>query len=155
MKAGEVSNWSRVLWTVLGLMLVGPFLAGLAVAGAIILAPVFKLAPLLPEGLPNAGVSGVTAFVWAALPSAVAAILVAPVVVRSGTVSLLWAAAAGVLGFFLATLVTDMPFRDSIPGLAFLAALVAIGVRYALMAGGIITESDGASSPKDRGGRGP
>lgn len=140
MKQSEVSNWSRALWTVLGLMLVGPFVAGMAVAGAIIAAPVLKLGSLLPDGLPNAGVAAAATFVWAAVPSALAAVLIAPMVMRSGTVSFLWAAAAGVIGFFLATLFTDMPYRDVLPVLAFLAALVVLFVRYALMAGGIIKD---------------
>ncbi|MEO1282199.1 MAG: hypothetical protein AAFV69_10735 [Pseudomonadota bacterium] len=134
----EISNWSRALWTGLGLMLVGPFLAGVGVLAAVGLAPVFQLEPLLPDGLPNAGIAAIFAFVWAAVPCAIAALVLVPIVVRNGTMGALWAAAAGVLGFFVATIFTEMPYREQMPVLAFLAAIVALGVRYALLAGGIL-----------------
>ncbi|MEO1204996.1 MAG: hypothetical protein AAFV45_01565 [Pseudomonadota bacterium] len=134
----EISNWSRALWTGLGLMLVGPFLAGLGIMTAVGLAPILQLEPLMPVGLPNAGIAAVFAFVWAAIPCAIAALVLVPIVVRNGTMGALWAAAAGVLGFFIAAIFTEMPFREQLPALAFLAALVALGVRYSLLAGGIL-----------------
>ncbi|MEM1371357.1 MAG: hypothetical protein AAGG72_03905 [Pseudomonadota bacterium] len=137
----QVSNSQRALWTGLGLMLIGPFLAALGVVAAVGLAPVFQLEPLLPPGLPPAGFAGITVFVWAAIPSAIATAILVPVVLRQGTFSNLWAAVAGVTGFFLSILFMEMPFRQHVPALAFLAAFAAIGVRYALLSGGILIQA--------------
>lgn len=135
----EVSNWSRGLWTFLGLMLVGPFLAGLGVALAVGLAPPLGLEPLMPDGLPNAGIAGIFTFVWAAVPCAIAALIIVPVVIYTGSFGMVVAAAGGVIGFFVSTIITTMPYQDILPALAFFAALVALGVRYALAAGGIVS----------------
>lgn len=137
----EVSNWSRALWTFLGLMLVGPFLAALGVVIVLLSAPPLGLGALLPADLPNAGIAGIFTFVWSAVPAAIAALVIVPVVIASGGFGVLVAAAAGVVGFFVATLFTDMAYRDYLPALAFLSALVALGVRYALMAGGILKDA--------------
>jgi len=145
------SNGARALWTFLGLMLIAPFLAGLAVAVIVGLAGPLGLGPLLPDGLPNFGVAGLFAFVWAVLPSVIASLVIVPVVWRTGTFGMLVAVVAGVFAFFLATIFTEMPYREVMPGLALLAAVVTLGVRYCLMAGGIILEGEAADAVKPGG----
>lgn len=137
----DVSNWSRALWTGLGLMLVGPFFAALGVVVAMLLGPPLGLGPLLPGDLPDPGFAGLFTFVWSAVPAGLAALVIVPVVGVTGSVGALVAAAAGVAGFFIATLFTDFAYRDFMPAMAFLAALVALGVRYALMAGGVLKDA--------------
>lgn len=139
----KVSNLQRAFWTFLAYTLIGPFLAGLGVAAAVILAPILQLSPLLPAGLPNAGIAAVLAFVWSALPAAIAGLAMFALVWRTGGFGALSAAAAGVAGFGIALAFSNMPYREYLVALAFFAALVSLGVRYALMTGNILKDGSG------------
>ena len=134
----EPSNLARAMWVFLGYMLVGPFFSGLAVALAVIVAPVIGMGAWLPDPLPPVGVAAVAAFVWAAIPSALAAIIVIPRVVRTGRFGWVEAAIGGVVGFAAVAVSSGVPGRELLPGLAFLAGLVSIAVQRAMEAGGII-----------------
>ena len=134
----EPSNLQRAFWTALGYLLVGPFLAGLGLAVVLILAQLFKLQGLLPDSLPNVGITAVTTFVWSVLPAALTAVILVPLVLRRGTFGWIEAAAAGVVAFAAVVAFSNMPHREYLPALAFLAGLVSLGVRQALRTGNII-----------------
>lgn len=134
----EPSNLARAMWVFLGYMLVGPFFSGLAVTIALFAAPVIGMGAWLPDPLPPVGVAGVSAFVWAAIPSALAAIIVIPRVLRLGRFGWIEAAIGGVVGFAAVAVTTGVPGRELLPGLAFLAGIVSIAVQQAMEAGGII-----------------
>lgn len=136
----QVSNVQRAFWVFLGFTLVAPLFAGLVVVAVLVAAPLLQLSPLLPTGLPNAGQAGVTAFIWSAMPAAVSGLLLASLVLREGTFSLLWAAAAGIVSFTLAALFLPFGFPTLLTPLALLAGLIAVATRYAMAAGGIITD---------------
>lgn len=134
----EPSHRSRAMWVFLGYMLVGPFFAGLAVVVMLALAPLLGMQAWLPADTPPVGVAGVTAFVWAALPSAVAAAIIMPRVLRVGRFGWIEAGIAGVIGFSAVALFTDAVPRELFGGLAFAAGLVSAGVQKALESGGVI-----------------
>ncbi len=136
-----VSNTQRGFWVFLGYTLVGPFFAGLAVVAIIVLAPLLKLTPLLPQDLPAVGEAGLRTFIWAAPPSAMTALALLPLVFRDGTFAVLWAAAAGIVSFAIAGVLFPIGLPEHLTALAFLAAFVAIAVRAALIAGGILIET--------------
>lgn len=132
------SNGARALWTFLFYTLCGPFLAALIYAAAIVLAPPLKLGPLLPAGLPALGEATVGVFVWSALPAALAALILVPMVLRRGTFGWIEAAAAGVIAFAAATVLAPFQNYGGLSVLAFLAGVVALLVRYVLLAVGIL-----------------
>jgi len=134
----KTSNLQRAFWTFLGYMLVGPFFGALAIALILGGAPFFGLGELLPTDLPPVGAATVTVFIWSVMPSAVAAIIAVPFVLRCGRFSWIGAAVAGIAGFALIAILTEIPFRDLFAQLAFLAGLVSLAVRQALVAGSIL-----------------
>ena len=134
----EPSTLARAMWVFLGYMLVGPFFAGLAVAIALTVGPVVGMEGWLPEPLPPVGQTAIAAFIWAAIPSALATIVVLPRVLSIGRFGWIDAAAGGVVGFAVVAVLTGTPGRELLPGLAFVAGLVSICVQRAMEAGGII-----------------
>ena len=82
--------------------------------------------------------TAIAAFIWAAIPSALAAIVVLPRVLSIGRFGWIDAAAGGVIGFAVVAVLTGTPGRELLPGLAFVAGLVSICVQRAMEAGGII-----------------
>lgn len=137
-KDDEPSNLSRAMWVFLGYMLVGPFFAGLLVAAGLIVAPLAGMGAWLPDPLPPVGPGAVTAFVWAAIPAALAAFIVLPRVLRTGRFGWIEAAIGGAIGFAAVSVVTGLPGREYLAGLSFVAALVSVGVQRALEQGGVI-----------------
>ncbi|MCH9806575.1 MAG: hypothetical protein K0U74_02480 [Alphaproteobacteria bacterium] len=137
------SNISRAMWVFLGYMLVGPFFAGLAVAVSLLVAPLIGMERWLPDPIPPVGPGAISAYVWAAIPAALAALMVIPLVLRIGRFGWIHAAAAGVAGFGLVAVVTGSPERDLLPVLAFIAGLVSIGVQQAMESGGVIEKAEG------------
>ena len=105
----DPSRGQRLLFTFLGCTLVGPFLAGFSVFAMLILARPLQLDGLIPVGVANPGHSALATFVWSAVPSALAAIGLAWPVWNHATFSWLSAAAAGAVGFMLASIATDSP----------------------------------------------
>lgn len=134
----EPGNGARAMWVFLGYMLVGPLFAGLAVAVALIVFPIVGMQAWLPDPLPVVGPAAITAYVWAAIPAALAAIVVIPRVLRNGHFGWIEAAAAGVVGFAAVAIVTGSPPREYMAGLSFVAGLVSILVQRAMESGGII-----------------
>lgn len=134
----NAGNLQRAFWTFLGYMLVAPFFGALAIALILGAAPLLGVGGLLPEGLPPVGAAVVTVFVWSVMPSAIIAVIAALLVLKSGRLSWIAAAVAGVAGFALVAFATGMPFRELFAQLAFLAGLVSLAVRQALVAGKII-----------------
>lgn len=143
-KNDEPGNLARAMWVFLGYMLVGPFFAGLAVAIALLAGPLIGMGAWLPDPLPGAGPAAIAAFVWAALPSALAAFVVLPRVIRIGRFGWIEAAIGGVIGFAAVAVVTGMPDRAMLPGLSFIAGLVSVCVWRALEAGGVIRVGEGS-----------
>ncbi len=137
------SNISRAMWVFLGYMLVGPLFAGLAVAVALLVGPVVGMERWLPDPVPPVGPGAIGAYVWAAVPAALAALMIIPLVLRIGRFGWIHAAAAGVAGFGLVAVVTGTPSRELLPVLAFVAGLVSIGVQLALESGGVIGKAEG------------
>lgn len=133
-------NSQRALFTVLGYALVGPLLAGFTTLAGLILARPLKLDALLPPGLPNPGQAAIAAFVWAAIPAAIAGLALAVIVWRRGGFPWLSAAAAGGIAFMLAAIAMPLPRGFALAPLTALATFIAIGVRQALLRGGIIAD---------------
>jgi hypothetical protein len=133
----KISNTVRTLWMVLVTSLAVPFFAGLIIVALQFLRPAsdFFLPPRPGEAI---GEIGVDAFVWSALPATVAALGLTPFVLQHGTYTWLQAAIAGVLAFMAGAIIFPFPAGPAMPFLAFLAGLMAIGMRALLIAGGIL-----------------
>jgi len=134
-----MTNAQRALWTFLVYALVAPFFAALIVVAVVILADALGLGELLPAGRPPVGAVGVRAFVWSAVPAVLAALALAPAVLRNGGFGWIIAAVAGVLAFAIAAGLFPLPgLDDARPYLAFLAGLGAVAVREVLVRGRIL-----------------
>lgn len=138
-RASEPGNTQRALFTFLGYALVAPLFVGVATLAALILAAPLKLDALIPSGLGNPGQAAIAAFVWAAIPAALAGSALAALVWRQATFSWLAAAAAGGIAFMLTVIVMPLPASLALTPLTALAAFIAIAVRSALVSGGIIS----------------
>jgi hypothetical protein len=116
--------------------LAAPFFASLVIVALALGRPLTEF--LLPEaaGTP-AGEIAVDAFAWGALPATVAALGLTPFVLQHGSYTWLQAAVAGVLGFLAGAIIFPLE-GGAPPFLAFIAGLVAIGMRAMLIAGGIL-----------------
>jgi hypothetical protein len=134
----EIGNGQRALWTFLFFTLCGPFFAALTYAIAILLAAPLGLGSLLPQGLPPLPEAVMGVFVWSALPAALAAVILLPIVWRRGTFGWVEAAAAGVVAFAAAAVLAPFQNFGGLSVLAFLAGLIAIAVRHVLLAAGIL-----------------
>lgn len=135
----SISNAMRTLWMVLITSLAAPFFAGLIFVGLQFLGPATNFL-LPPHGSEAIGDVAVDAFVWSALPATVAALGLTPFVLQNGTYPWLHAAVAGVLGFMAGVIIFPFSAGPAMPFLAFLAGLLAIGMRALLIAGGILRE---------------
>lgn len=138
----QVSNGQRAFWTFLFYTLCGPFFAALVYALAVLLAPPLKLGALLPADLPPIGEAVAGVFVWAAIPAALAAIGLIPMVLRRGHFGWIEAAAAGVIAFAAAAALMPFDARGSLPVLAFTAGLVSLAVRHVLLTANILVPPD-------------
>lgn len=134
----EAGNGQRAFWTFLFFTLCGPFFAALAYAAVVILAPPLKLGALLPAGLPSLGEAVAGVFVWSALPAALTALGLVPMVLRRGTFGWVEAAAAGVIAFAAATVIAPFQHDVTLAVLAFCAGLVSLAVRTVLLAVNIL-----------------
>jgi hypothetical protein len=133
----KLSNTVRALWMVLITSLAAPFFAGLVFVALQLISPAtgFLLPPHPGEAL---GDVAVDAFVWSALPATVAALGLTPFVLQHGTYGWLEAAVAGVVAFAAGAIIFPFAAGSALPFLAFLAGLVAIGMRSLLIMGGIL-----------------
>lgn len=141
----EVGNGQRALWMVLITSLAAPFFASLLCVGLALAMPATGLAMpgfAMPGAeTPALGEFAVNVFAWSALPATVAALGLTPFVLQSGTYSWLHAAVAGVLAFMAAAIIFSFPAQDVLPFLAFVAGLIAIGMRSLLVGAGILLPS--------------
>jgi hypothetical protein len=96
---------------------------------------------LMPEAVGPLGEFAVDVFAWSALPATVAALGLTPFVLQHGSYTWLQAAVAGVLAFMAGSIIFPFPLQAALPFLAFLAGLVAIGMRAMLINGGILLEN--------------
>jgi hypothetical protein len=96
---------------------------------------------LMPEPVTALGEFAVDVFAWSALPATVAALGLSPFVLQHGTYSWLHAAVAGVLAFMAAAIIFPVPAQGALPMLAFVAGLIAIGMRALLIGAGILLEN--------------
>ncbi|MBS0232955.1 MAG: hypothetical protein JSR99_05670 [Proteobacteria bacterium] len=130
----------RALWMVLITSLAAPFFAGLIVVVLMLLSPAtdFLLPPPSGEALGDVAVG---AFVWSALPATVAALGLTPFVLQHGTYGWLEASVAGVVAFAAGAIIFPFEAGHALPLLAFLAGLLAIGMRSLLIMGGILRDA--------------
>jgi len=136
----DVSNTQRALWMVLITSLAAPFFAALIVVTLTLSGPL--AAYVLPaQGGTPLGEIAVGAFAWSALPATVAALGLLPFVLQLGSYSWLQAAVAGVLGFTAGAIIFPLADGGAPPLLAFLAGIIAIGMRALLIAGGVLVAS--------------
>jgi hypothetical protein len=136
----DVSNGQRAVGMALITSLAAPFFASLIVV-AIMLAGPFADYVLPPRGQAALGDIAISAFAWSSLPATVAALGLVPFVLQHGSYTWLQAAVAGVLGFAAGAIIFPLADGGAPPVLAFLAGLVAIGMRAMLIYGGILRET--------------
>lgn len=135
----NVTNAQRALWMVLITSLAAPFFASLVNVALTLASPLFDFV-LPPRAGKSLGEVAIGAYAWGALPSTVGALGLVPYVLQSGTYGWLQAAVAGVIAFAAAHVVWPVPAGAAMPFLAFLAGLVAIGMRAMLVSGGILKQ---------------
>ena len=134
-----MTNGQRALWMVLITSLAAPFFASLIAIALALARPMTDA--LMPEApMPPLGEFAVDVFIWSALPATVAALGLTPFVLQRGTYSWLHAAVAGILAFMAGAIIFPFPSQAALPFLAFLAGLIAIGMRKLLMTGGILLD---------------
>ncbi len=136
----DVSNSQRALWMVLITSLAAPFFASLLCVALALARPATDF--LLPEatGTPI-GVIAVDVFAWSALPATVAALGLTPFVLQHGTCTWLQSAIAGVLAFTAGAIIFPFADHGGLPMLAFVAGLLAVGMRAMLIRGGILLDN--------------
>lgn len=132
-----VSNKQRALWMVLITSLAAPFFAGLVAVAVSLVAHAIGWVEI-PGGAQSLGEAGIATFAWSAIPATIAALGLTPYVLQSGTYSWLHAAVAGVVAFGVSTIVAPIPTGPFVPMMAFLAGLIAVGMRAMLVRGGIV-----------------
>src|SRR5690606_14743255 len=86
----DITNAQRALWTFLFFTLVGPFIAALSAVLLTVIATLAGVIPELnglarPEFVSRMGQLGAYAYIWSALPAAMAALGVLPFALRKGT----------------------------------------------------------------------
>ncbi len=124
----------RLLWTFLFYTLAGPFLAGLVAATVAIVAGDIAAMP----DTPNPGEVGISIYLWSAIPAALAALMLLPLVWKRGRFGIPEAGIAGVAAFGVAFVLAPLPLGGAIAYAAFAAGLISIAVRQILVAGNII-----------------
>jgi hypothetical protein len=135
----HVTNAQRALWTFLIFALVGPFFAALAVTVLVAIASVLGISGPGSGALPPVGAAALQTFVWSAVPAMLAGLALAAFVFRAGAFSWVVAGAAGIIAFALVSTILPLWLEDARPYLAFLAGLVAVGVRQVLVSAGIFS----------------
>jgi hypothetical protein len=139
LEKNKPSNGVRALWTVLITSLAAPFVAGLIVAALQLSGPVADFLQLPAEG-EAIGEVAIDAFVWSALPATVAALGLTPFILQHGTYTWLQAAVAGVVAFAAGAIIFPFAAGRALPFLAFVAGLVAIGMRTILITSGVLRQ---------------
>lgn len=117
--------------------LAAPFFAGLIAVAVSLVAHVTGWVKI-PGGALSLGDAGIATFAWSAIPATIAALGLSPYVLQSGTYSWLHAAVASVVAFGVSTIIAPIPAGPFVPMMAFLAGLIAVGMRAMLVRGGIL-----------------
>jgi hypothetical protein len=133
-----VTNAPRALWTFVIYALLAPFFAALVIGVILLLASIFGLADLLPDGAAPSGTTAIATFVWAIGPALMTALALAAMTWQRGGFSWILAAAAAVIAFSIAAVLVPIGLEDARPYLAFLAGLIAVAVREVLVHMGVI-----------------
>ncbi len=128
-----MTNTHRALWTFLIYALVAPFFGALVIAIVLGLASLFGIADMLPDDVAPTGAAAIAAFVWAIMPAVLTGIALAALAWQTGGFSWVVAAAAAVIAFTIAAILFPIGLEDARPYLAFLAGVIALGVRAVLV----------------------
>jgi uncharacterized membrane protein YeaQ/YmgE (transglycosylase-associated protein family) len=136
----EMGNTHRAFWMFLFYTLIGPFFGAFVVALALLIGPAAGLGPRLPAPAAPTGLVILSAYVWSAIPSALAAVILLPMVLRRGRFGWLEGAIAGVVGFAAAAALFPIPNQDLLPYFAMLAGLVSVAARVVLLRARVISE---------------
>lgn len=132
-----ISNTYRALWMVLITSLAAPFVVAVIEVAMTLASPLLDFA-LPPRNGAALGEVALRAFSWGAMPATIAALGLVPFVLERGTYGWLHAAVAGVLAFMAAVIIAPINAGPAMPFLAFLAGLVAIGMRAFFIRVGIL-----------------
>ncbi len=132
-----VTNAQRALWMVLITSLAAPFFASLIVVALMLASPAFDFA-LPPHGETLLAEVAAGVFIWSSFPATFAGLALAPFVLQAGTYDWLHAAVCGTTAFAAAVIIWPFPAGSALPYLAFLAGLIAIGMRAILIHGRIL-----------------
>ena len=139
------SNVHRAFWTFLFVTLVGPFVAAFSIFLLTLGSGLSGYGPASLQGLgidpllSKAAVWGVSSYVWAAIPGAIAGVVLAGLVLWRGTFAMLESAIASVAAFLVATvLLTSPPPGHALP-LALIAALTGAFCRHVLAKAKVLT----------------
>ena len=135
-----MSNTQRAVWTFLIYALVAPFFAGLAIAIVVALGPLVGLGGLFADGVPPLGPAALTAFAWSIPPAIACGLVLALVTGFYGSFSWVTAAVVAIFAFTIAAVVFPIGLDDARPYLAFLAGLVGVAVRQALVRSPILSD---------------
>lgn len=133
----DVTHSQRALWSVLITTIAAPFFAALVFLALRLASPISDFA-LPVRGDEALGAAAVAAFVWSALPAVSTAVILLPFVLQTGTYGWLAAATAGVFGFAAGYFVFPFATQASPAYLAFVAGLIALGLRLMLIRGRIL-----------------
>lgn len=131
-RVGGISNAQRALWALLLILLVAPFFAALVAVISLLVGPLLGVTAGRPSVVAPLGVSALNAYVWAVIPSAMAAIGLVPLVLRRGAFGWVEAGAMGVVGFAAAQALVPLPLGQFGPIAAFAFGLVMVAVRLVL-----------------------
>jgi uncharacterized membrane protein YeaQ/YmgE (transglycosylase-associated protein family) len=135
-----MGNAHRAFWMFLFYTLIGPFFGAFVVALALVIGPAAGLGPHPPSPAPPIGLAVLSAYVWSAIPSALAAVILLPMVLRRGRFGWLEAAIAGVVGFAAAGQLFPIPNQNLLPYFAMLAGVVSIAARAVLERARVLAE---------------
>jgi len=142
--ANDQHSGQRALWTFLMHTLVAPFLGAVVIllltlgAGLMGAGPT-SLKNLAPdELLPKAANWAVVAYVWSAMPAAIAGSGLAVLAYARGTYGWLEAAVFAAVAVTIAGLLSGGIAADHVTAIAIIASLVAIAVRFVLIKGRVL-----------------
>lgn len=142
----EVSPSQRALWVFLISTLVSPAIAAAAIFLASLAAGTFGFGPPSLQGLAGrvlasaAGERAIAAYLWAAIPSAIAGGGMAALILIRGTFGWLAAAVAGVAAFAAVAATAGGQLANHLTPLALLAGIIAVVTRWLLVRGRIVND---------------
>jgi len=142
----EIGPAQRALWVFLISTLVAPAVAAVAIFVASIVAGAFGFGPPSLQRLAAGALASVaaeraiSAYVWAAVPSALAGGALAVLVMARGTFGWLAGAVAAVAAFAASAIVAGGQLTNHLTMLSLLAALIAVVMRWLLVRARLIND---------------